>query len=343
MFEVRNVICKNCGFVFVSPAPDEFELIKYYNDSFTKHAEQSLDYNIEKRKKIILEFVSRDSKTFLEVGSNSKSEFHTWLDSFFNDVITIEPNNSVESSYKDVGGELIGKFDCIAHYFVLEHIPDPQSFFEKYASILNDNGVMICEVPSLDLYSSYISPLILFEHVNHFTPSKLSEVAARAGLKMIFNSKEKCSRPYGFVAVFIKDKIENNFCSEYERNLELFKEGMNSKNKFFEDVNRGWEIIKECEKNNEIVIVWAANETTNHLFSNREIPKNVIVIDSNPQKSKYLHPTPVYTPEECFDEIVSAKKLIVCTQLHFNDIINHINKKFKRKFFDGDVLIVDKL
>lgn len=53
-FSVNNVICKDCGFVFVSPAPNASELERYYSDSLVAYSDQALDYDVDKRYREVL-------------------------------------------------------------------------------------------------------------------------------------------------------------------------------------------------------------------------------------------------------------------------------------------------
>lgn len=330
LFDVHNVICKNCGFIFTSPVADKDELNEYYKDSFVKYKNQALDYDIDKRTRIIKSFFPDKGRVFFEVGSNSKSKFHLWLEDYFEQVITMDPNEDAESDYDIINPPNLKEIDCIAHYFVLEHIPDPKSFLKKYAAMLKDGGIMVCEVPSLALYSNWVSPLILFEHVNHFTPNKLSEIAASVGLNMIFSSEEDCSRPYGFLAVFRKgEAINSDLKPEYNLNKKLFNEGLSSAKLFFDSIDGGWDFIKKTTRKDEPIIIWAANETTNYLLGGKKVPPNVYVIDSNPKKINYLGNTKVYKPTDCVAQIKAANKIIICTCLHEKDILKFISSNFK--------------
>lgn len=53
-----------------------------------------------------------------------------------------------------------GKFDAIMHFFVLEHIADPQAFLMQQLDLLNPGGVVIFEIPNAadPLHSVYNIP-----------------------------------------------------------------------------------------------------------------------------------------------------------------------------------------
>ena len=103
-FQTTDVICKDCGFVFVSPAQKSEELLEYYSDSLSPYASQELDYDVDKRLKAIDRVLSRGGvyKRFLELGSNAQSFFHDALKLRFTDILLYEPNGDHTSNVSDV-------------------------------------------------------------------------------------------------------------------------------------------------------------------------------------------------------------------------------------------------
>jgi len=342
-FKVNNVICKDCGFVFVSPSPDGESLLSYYRDSYSKFDGQSIDYDIEKRLNLINQY-SPQKETIIEIGANTKTEFHTKLHQFFKEVITIEPNQSSESEYNSLS-EIKGfQADCLTHYFVLEHIADLTEFFNGCQTLLKDNGVMICEIPSLSLYESFISPLILFEHVNHFTPHSLANVAIHHGFELIHFSHEECSRPYGFVAVFrkSKEKLEMHG-SEYQANKNSFNVGYEKVKVYKNGLESARELIGELQKKKQRVIVWAVNDTTKRMFEGGMIPENVVLVDSDPRKKDFLDQRSASQPNDVSEQIKEANHIIICTKIHAEAILDYIQKTFVKSFKDEHIRVVDIL
>jgi hypothetical protein len=342
-FKVNNVICKECGFVFVSPSPNGESLLSYYGDSYSKFDGQSIDYDIEKRLNLINQYCPQ-KETFIEIGANTKTDFHTKLHQFFKEVITIEPNQSSESEYNSLS-EIKGlQADCLTHYFVLEHIPDLTEFFNGCERLLKDNGVMICEIPSLSLYENFISPLILFEHVNHFTPHSLANVAIQHGFELIHFSHEECSRPYGFVAIFKKSKGKLEYHdSEYEKNRYFFNVGFAKVKVFLEGLDSARALIDELKTTKQSVIVWAVNDTTKRMFEDRQIPDNVVLVDSDPRKKNYLDQRSASLPNEVSLLIQNAGHIIICTKIHSMAILDYIQKTFSKSFNDEHIRVVDIL
>lgn len=230
-FRVRNVICEDCGFVFTSPVLEQKTLLNYYADSFSKFSNQRLDYDINKRLKVIDLFHETQGGTYMEVGANLKTVFHQELTRRFDKLITIEPNTGTSDDHSEFK-ETSAKVNFITYYFVLEHVANVIEFLEMCFSQLDDEGIMVCEVPSLQKYEKYISPLILFEHVNHFTSEVLRSIAEGVGFERIFTSEEFCSRPFGFVSVFKKGVNKRSIINSYHENKDPFNKGMDSKNEF---------------------------------------------------------------------------------------------------------------
>ena len=93
----------------------------------------------------------------------------------------------------------------IAHYDVLEHIGNVKKFLQACFKALRVGGYMVCEMPDIRLYQKNLL-LLEFEHVNHFSIHTLSKICAQNGFILV-ETGHKCSRPYGMLAVFKKEKI----------------------------------------------------------------------------------------------------------------------------------------
>lgn len=340
VFDVKNVICKNCGFIFTSPSLDNRYLMNYYADSFSKFQEQRLDYDVAKRLEVIEKFCLV-RKLFLEIGANIKTDFHRKIDSIFETVITIEPNDETPGNHENIDN-INSKCNCIAHYFVLEHVPNIPDFLIFCSDRLEAGGIMICEVPALEKYSSFISPLLLFEHVNHFTPNSLQCIAQKFGFTEIFTSQEMCSRPFGFVSVFQKTQGELKEFNDYQKNKQLFREGEIAAKELFEKIALIQQVIPRNPSKK--IIIWAANETTNRLLTDFSLHENVFIVDSDSRKKDYFDPLyKVYQPTEAETMIRESEIIVICTELHASDIINFLETTYSKKYSPENIYIIDKI
>lgn len=341
LFNVNNVICRHCGFVYVSPVYKQQDLIEYYADSFSKNSIQKIDYSISKRIELIKKFITEKCETYVEIGSKQKTDFHNQLHDLFQEIITIEPNNETDSELNDIN-KLNRKADLIAHYFVLEHVSNLDDFFNQVTSNLKENGYVICEVPSLKKYYKHISPLILFEHVNHFTEESLNRISSKYGLKQIFTSDNMCSRDFGFVSVFKKStEIETFSINEFDENKDYFLNGLETYKDILNLNNHVRDFILSNEKNH--VLIWAINSTTLRLLNEFEPKSNLFFVDVDARKKDFLSPKfEVYQPNEIGD-FTKFTHLIICTEINAPNIIDELKVKYDKVFDNDKIFIIDKI
>jgi hypothetical protein len=342
LFKVQNVICQNCGFVFVSPAPVPSELLKYYEMSYAKFTGQQLDYDVEKRLEVIAEWGSSSrNKSFYEIGAHMKTVFHERLGKQFSQVFTTDPNQEFAGS-NDIRGNHFMEVDVIAHYFVLEHVPNVSDFLSNCWNLLKRGGRMICEVPDLALYQKDISALILHEHLNHFTSRSLTAIAEKIGFRLLESSNEQCSRSFGFVSVFEKvtDPLNSKPVNEYFANESYFLLGLHKLESFLKIREEVYLTIRQQESAGKDVDIWGANDKLLRLFPDEaDIPKNVCIVDSNPKKKDFLRLHRVHMPEEITDRMHQYDVIVLMTNLHSQAILENLRTRYQKTF--TTVLVFD--
>jgi len=347
-WEVRNVVCRSCGFAFVSPSPAEEDLEKYYRESYSIFSGQEIDYSIDKRMHVIEKYLEKTgADSYIEIGSNDCPEFLSLLGNHFNRVETVDLNSSCNTTYHSLQEIPRESADIIASYFALEHVPRPVDFLISCYNIIKNDGFIILEVPNLYLYPKDPSGLFLHEHVNHFSPRSLAALAEKCGLNLIYVSQEYCSRPFGFVAVF--KKIDDFNISDinidptefiYAKSCVL--EGSYKIKRFFEDLEVAREKIKSVsEKEEGSVIVWCANIICLMLLEGFNVPPSVIFIDSDPRKKDYLHPFKVIEPKRAIQQIAQTDLLIINSKLHSSSIRKWIAENCNRHFSEKEMVILD--
>lgn len=346
-WNVRNVICRNCGFAFVSPAPTDESLEEYYGDSFSIFFGQKIDYSIEKRLNIIQRCQRNIGATsYLEIGSNNSPEFLSRLSAVFDKVETVELNDDCSSTYKKLYDVPNNSINIIASYFVLEHIPRPKEFLSKCANILQDEGLLIIEVPNLYLYSKDPAGLLLHEHVNHFSPTSLALLAKTCGLNPFDVSLLNCSRSFGFVAVLQKPKIHNRLLLlnqnkiEYIQAYSYMHEGRRVIESFYKRVKTAKEMIKSVGNN---IVIWGANQVCSLLLQGVELPTSLTIVDTDPRKSNYFTSIPVYQPKDVLTQIKEAKLLVINTSRHAEDIEKWIADRAGHVVVDEAKIVLDYL
>ncbi|HEX9698525.1 MAG TPA: class I SAM-dependent methyltransferase [Acidobacteriota bacterium] len=83
-------------------------------------------------------------------------------------------------------------FDCIVHYCVLEHAPDPLDFLARQRALLSDGGRIVCAVPDCGeaLRAGDVS-IFVHQHWSYFTAASFRRLAVAAGLRMVAARRAK--------------------------------------------------------------------------------------------------------------------------------------------------------
>lgn len=349
LWKVRNVICSDCGFAFVSPCPTENSLNDYYKDSYEYWTGQSLDFCMDSRLELLRKHAPHPIQSFVEVGGNISRMFASAIAPQVQKYINVEINGACDTDIRSIQSLPRQFADVIAAYFVLEHIARPAAFLESCAIILKDNGVLIVEVPNLYIYPLNAAGLGLYEHTNHFSPLSITCMAAIKGLRLLELTYNLCSRPFGFAAVFSKDKVGGgkeiscqSVMGQCEHHLAkaCIDGGLSMIHAYRDQLKETRKKITEvCDAGRQVVI-WAANRVCDELLEGFDLPETAIVIDSNPRKSDYLQKIPVYSPHTMKEVILKAQLIVFCTSLHSEEIINFIREKMGRVLSRDDTLVI---
>jgi SAM-dependent methyltransferase len=327
IWRIRNVVCRRCGFAFVSPAPTEQSLNAYYVDSFPFWRGEAAEFSIDARIAVLRSHLgNRQPGAFVEIGPNAWEGFREALLPFIGRYIGVEPNSSVDAfnSTFDLAPESV---DVVAAYWVLEHVADPGALFSEIARILMPDGLAFIEVPNLLSYPENPAGIVHFEHLTHFSPASLAALAARQGLGMIEASNESCSRPYGFVAVFRKTGMRSAFTlDEYDVARRCAVAGARAKGSYWRGLAEARRKIEAAAADGARIVFWAASKPCADLLDGFEPPSSAIFVDSDPDKKEYLSPLPVVVPSNATDVIERAGFFVICSEQHSNEILASISK-----------------
>jgi len=324
-WNVRNVLCCGCGFAFVSPAPTNESLARYYGASYETHARLAPPFSVDKRM-ALLRRVAPIPGTFLEVGSNTQSPFQSALRDAGWDYACFELNERCKSTIdRHDGCPGAGHHDVVATYFVLEHVPDPVAFLSHYARLLAPGGRCIVEVPDQALYPLRPAGLMLHEHLTHFTSGSITALAARAGLRLVEISHEHCSRPFGFVAVFAPapPASTSTTClnpAEVNAARSRMLVGL-GRIKAYHDRLRAIRAATLEASREGVVILWGANATCADMYPDARFPERSVLVDSNPDKELYFPNKAARLPESAAEDIRTAALVVVCAPNYADEII----------------------
>lgn len=197
-------LCNACYFCFSKPSSNvnfqsdiegfEGAYIEYFNSSSSDQANFSYLYNW------ILSWTSLHEKRILDVGCGS-GKFIEYMERKGFDIVGLEPSkplfekylrskgniyNSSLSNFSELG---LQPFDVITLLDVLEHVEDPKQFISQIASIQNDGGYLVIEIP---LYESFLSKIMgskwhFFNkyHLSYFSKDRLVRLLAENGYQLV--------------------------------------------------------------------------------------------------------------------------------------------------------------
>ncbi|MBT3240598.1 MAG: methyltransferase domain-containing protein [Chloroflexi bacterium] len=196
--EVNNRICKNCGFVYLSPRMTEEELDQFYKNEYRtlyhgQEAPTPADLNTQQqRADHLLSLVKNENQNItrhLDIGSSSGVLLKTIIKGFNCIGIGVEPGDSYRDYAESQGLKIYAsleqlkkdekeKFDLISMSHVLEHMPDPIALLSELSGLLTEEGKLLVEVPNLYGHTSFE-----ISHLSSFSPHTLAEIFKQAGYK----------------------------------------------------------------------------------------------------------------------------------------------------------------
>ena len=165
--------CPECDFAFLEEKYLKKDEKDFYNKIYPKkinpeHQGNSPEMILQRRVALSKEYLQPyGQKRVLEVGSANGQFLHLISDLCLS-VQGCELNkehcesarkeygiNSFNADVLDLGED--EKFDVIFMFQLLEHIPNPHQFLDKLYALLNDDGLLIIDVPNLNepLYKLY--------------------------------------------------------------------------------------------------------------------------------------------------------------------------------------------
>ena len=153
-----NLVRCSCGFIYLNPRPDIYDIKKYYNSNYLPHASKKnlLNFIYSLLQKFTFYWKLNTIKKYvanfnnvLDVGGG-KGEFCNYLNKFNIKTTNFEPNLNnftiTLNSYKENGS----KFDLIMLWHSLEHIHNMEETLNTCKELLTSDGTLIIAVPNHD-------------------------------------------------------------------------------------------------------------------------------------------------------------------------------------------------
>ncbi len=335
-FKVFVVVCKKCGFCFSSPVYNSVILNKYYLDALSRSKDIMLPYSIGPRTAFLKKY-SMPNGILAEIGGDQADEFQRGLNGFFEKVINIELTANSGADYISINDVPSNHVDIITHYDVLEHVPKIKEFLKSCRNVLKENGLMICEVPDIRLYPRNLL-LLEYEHVNHFSALTLSTIAAECGFELQ-EVGHICSRPFGFVAAFRKRDIASirqtiDWPLEYVDAKSCIQGAVYQVEKVYEHIKSIQEEITRAAGQGGKVTVWCVTDLLYRLIKNYQLPKNAIVVDTDPRRQAHLksYDLEVFQPKQQINHIKKSDLLVICAPRYKEEILEWIYVTTGKRF-----------
>ncbi len=224
----KNVyLCKNCSIIFLGQDKNlNKKISKYYSSSnhFLKPGAISEDQKIRRINQVewtlsnIL--ASEKINSVIDFGSGSGFFLKAFKDKGFKKLIGLDFSKKMcefaRKKYKInfLSGDFLKqkinhKYDLATCIQTLEHIINPQKFFQKVKKILNKNGYLFIEVPDSDFPRfDQLPDYYVFDHLFHFTEKNLSNMLENYGFEIIcvahIDNKKDSGNPFRVLRVLAK-------------------------------------------------------------------------------------------------------------------------------------------
>lgn len=341
-FRVNIVVCKKCGFCFVSPCPTSQALNDYYEDGLSRHEGISLAYSVDVRVNTLKKY-SVPSGIYAEIGGDRAEEFHKNLSSLFKTIWDVELTKNIPKDFKNLDQLPSNSADVIAHYDVLEHVPDVRKFLDNCHRVLKENGIMICEMPDIRLYPRNLL-LTVYEHVNHFSVTTLATIAKSIGLDLI-DVDHQCSRPYGFLSVYAKnsDHSGDSYAvpSEHVDSVSCIRGGVRQIQLLKDNIILIRDRLKQLDNQKKSATLWGVTEFLKLLLKDFKLPDNAVVVDSDPRRKNHLEDKgiEVFQPNQMVSHIGQSELLAIFAPRYSDEIIEWISDHTGRRFSHSELIV----
>ena len=230
-YQVINLICNDCGFIYLSSRMSEEELNTFYKEHYRtlyQGQEKPTEANLltqNFRSEDLFNFADdriEKISRYLEIGASAGYLMEEFKNKANSDVVGVELGDSyrelslekglkVYSNMDEMKAAKEEKFDLICMSHVLEHIPDPKNFIVELRDQLNEGGHLLLQVPNIYWHDSFE-----IAHATSFSPKTLIEIIHATGFKKVALKSHgyPISKLFPLYTTILAAKTEYN--SEYQ-------------------------------------------------------------------------------------------------------------------------------
>lgn len=208
--ETFNLVkCTRCGFLMTNPRPEEDQLPKYYqSEGYISHTNKSLNlidsvyrvarrFTLQWKYNIVQKHSVQKPSSLLDFGCGT-GDFLLECKNRGMTISGVEPSlRARDDAGRKTGKEVtvslnqvVGKFDVITLWHVLEHIPDPEGTLLELKHRLQEEGTLFVAVPnyrSKDArsYGAHWAGFDVPRHLWHFSKDTLDKLLSRVNLNIV--------------------------------------------------------------------------------------------------------------------------------------------------------------
>lgn len=218
--------CDSCGHTQI-PAHiteeyyQDYSMGSYWGASFKRIREQQLER---------LAMLAPTRGRFLDIGCGV-GHYLALAKNHFDELCGIEPSTISAMTARQQGFAVINDyfhggltfesgFDAISIIEVLEHLEQPAVLFAQAAQLLNENGILLVEVPNGQrIVEKRLYYNLCTDHIQYFSVTSLAAMAHRAGLAVVCVQE---SPDPNLLELYVKkpSKSSYNFSSRRESALD---------------------------------------------------------------------------------------------------------------------------
>lgn len=315
--------CHNCDFVF-QKNPLDFDSIKeYYSNVASRYRNsESTKTKIELREKqinFILDNFSSNINNILEIGADDGGFLtlckNRWnAETYFDELNDKACQILLSKGHKEKQYNYF--YDLVVLLQVFEHIINPLDFLINLKNILNDNALVLIEVPNHTFWDDYDYTFSL-EHTNYFSSKSLTKLISDADFSIINWTITTEEHYLNNTKRIIRCLLHY---SKKEKNTTLIKNHFEiNKISKFNSLND----YLVSNSSNINIGLYGIGEVVRSLNSMYELPKDISLFDSDISKyNTVFSGIKINKPENILTE--NIEEIIVTCNL-YKEVVENLN------------------
>ena len=346
IFEVKNVMCENCGFVYMNPRPNKSMINKHYKsqssgNTFHEKGTDNRHSNLTNERKSFIELNLTDNHIkIIDIGCGQGQLLQSLrniylikhgLDPSQKEFYDKENQINYFRGYFEDKNLIENDYDVVLCISSLEHYYNPSDAMKTFYNMLRNHGLLFLEIPNSLHPVSQISDFYSFEHLSHFTPYTISKLLELNNFEIIKVDSNVSIPNIRLLAKKVKNKIKNNFDDDRVQMEDAIKKYKSDRfNKLDKIKNKIIPLINKLKLSKKSIAVYGAGIHTNFLLDNFDIKNSISAfIDSDSSKwNTFFHDIKVYEPSKINSLEIDA--ILISShdyEMEIFDSINSYNSK----------------